>query len=40
MKKICLSLDDDLKWQLQKEAKDRHLTLNAYIRIILYGRKK
>ena len=40
MKKICLTLDDKLKEQLKKEAKEKSLSLNAYIRIILYGRGK
>ena len=40
MIRICLGLDDDLKKQLEKEAKENHQTLSAYIRKILYERGK
>lgn len=40
MKKICLGLDKELKEQLTKEAKQKGLNLNSYIRMILYGRGK
>lgn len=37
---ICLYLDEDLKKYLEKKAKERCLTLNAYIRLILIERSK
>ena len=37
---IHLKLDDELKLLLQKEAKEKGLSLNAYIRMILYERNK
>lgn len=40
MKRICLGLNDELKDQLEKEAKEKGLSLNGYIRLILLGRKK
>ena len=40
MIRICLGLDDDLKKQLEKEAKENHQTLSAYIRKIHYERGK
>lgn len=39
-KKIHISIDDDLKTQLDKEAKAKGLSLNSYIRMVLLGRKK
>lgn len=39
-KKIHISIDDDLKIQLDKEAKAKGLSLNSYIRMVLIGRKK
>lgn len=35
---MFLNIDDDLKLQLQKEAKEKGLTLTAYIRMILLNR--
>lgn len=40
MIRICLGLEKDLKEQLEKEAKENHLTLSAFIRKILYERSK
>lgn len=40
MIRICIGLDEDLKKQLEKEAKENHLPLSAYIRKILYERGK
>lgn len=40
MKRICLGLDKELKEQIEKEAKENHQTVSAYIRKILYERKK
>lgn len=40
MKRICLSLNDDLKAQLEVEAKDKGLSLNGYIRLLLTERNK
>ena len=40
MKKICLSIDDDLKNQLEDEAKQKGLSLNSYIRMLLIERVK
>ena len=37
---IHLKIDDELKLLLQKEAKEKGLSLNAYIRMILYVRNK
>lgn len=37
---IHLTIDDELKEQLQKEAKEKGLSLNSYIRMILIERKK
>lgn len=40
MIRICLGLDKQLKEQLEKEAKENHQPLSAYIRKILYERNK
>lgn len=40
MKRICLSINDELKVQLEKEAKEMGISLSAYIRLCLLGRKK
>lgn len=40
MVKLCLGLEKELKEQLEKEAKNKHQTLSAYIRSILYERGK
>ena len=40
MIRFCLGLDKELKEQLEKEAKENHLKLSAYIRKILYERGK
>jgi antitoxin component of RelBE/YafQ-DinJ toxin-antitoxin module len=37
---IYLRIDDDLKKQLQEEAKQKGLTLSAYIRLIISERVK
>lgn len=37
---VHIRIDDKLKEELQKEAKEKHLTLSNYIRIILYERNK
>ena len=37
---IYLRIDDDLKKQLQEEAKQKGLTLSAYIRLIVSERDK
>jgi antitoxin component of RelBE/YafQ-DinJ toxin-antitoxin module len=37
---IYLRIDDDLKKQLQEEAKQKGLTLSAYIRLIVSERAK
>ena len=37
---IYLRIDDDLKKQLQEEAKQKGLTLSAYIRLIVSERWK
>lgn len=37
---IHLSIDEKLKEQLKVEAKTRGLSLNAYIRLILFERDK
>lgn len=39
-KYIHVQVEDELKKQLEQEAKEKHLSLNAYIRIILYERGK
>lgn len=36
---IYLRIDDDLKKQLQEEAKQKGLTLSSYIRMILIQRR-
>ncbi len=38
--KMYLNIDDELKEELKKEAKERGLTLTSYIRLILFERKK
>lgn len=38
--KMYLNIDDDLKNELQQEAKEKGLSLTAYIRMILYERNK
>ena len=38
--KILFVVDEKLKKELIKEAKDNHQTLSSYIRKILYERKK
>ena len=40
MKNIILQISEDLKNELQQEAKSKGLTLSAYIRMILYERGK
>lgn len=40
MKNVLLQIDEELKKQLQLEAKSKGLSLNAYIRMILYERGK
>lgn len=40
MKSIVLQITEELKEELQKEAKQKGFTLNAYIRMILYERGK
>jgi len=40
MEKICLGLEKELKKELTKEAKEKGLKLNPYIRMILYARGK
>lgn len=37
---IHLEIAEDLKEELKKEAKDRGLSLNSYVRMIIYGRGK
>jgi len=37
---IHIKINDDLKRQLEKEAKEKGLSLNAYIRMLLIERKK
>ena len=37
---IHLVINEDLKSKLQEEAKEKNLSLNAYIRLILSSRKK
>jgi hypothetical protein len=39
MKRIALGLPQNLKVQLEKEAKAKGLTLSAYIRLLLMERK-
>ena len=40
MKKKLLFFEPELFEELQKEAKEKHMTLCAYIRSILYERNK
>lgn len=40
MKNVILQINEELKEDLQKEAKSKGLTLSAYIRMILYERGK
>ena len=40
MKAICLKIDEKLKNELQKEAKEKGLTLVSYIRMIIIERGK
>lgn len=40
MIRICLGLDKKLKEELEQEAKENHQPLSAYIRKILYERRK
>ncbi len=40
MKRILLNISEELKKELQEEAKSKGLNLNAYIRLILIGRSK
>lgn len=40
MIRICLGLDMQLKKELEKEAEKNHQPLSAYIRKILYERRK
>lgn len=40
MKSVCLRLGDELKKQLSIEAKQKGLSLNAYIRLLLTERSK
>lgn len=37
---MYLNIDDELKEELQKEAKEKRLSLTAYIRLILCERNK
>lgn len=37
---LHIKIDDDLKKQLETEAKEKGLSLNAYIRMLLIERKK
>ncbi|MDY5929673.1 MAG: toxin-antitoxin system HicB family antitoxin [Candidatus Onthovivens sp.] len=37
---IHIKINDELKRQLEKEAKEKGLSLNAYIRMLLIERKK
>ena len=37
---LHIKIDDDLKNQLDEEAKSKGLSLNAYIRMILIERRK
>ena len=37
---LHIKIDDDLKNQLDEEAKSKGLSLNAYIRMLLIERKK
>lgn len=39
-RKILLLIENELKEQLTKEAKEQHESLSSYIRKILYERKK
>lgn len=39
-KKVHILIDEDLKKQLDLEAKEKGLNLSSYIRMILLGRKK
>lgn len=39
-KKIHILIDEDLKIELDKEAKEKGLPLNSYIRMLLIGRHK
>ena len=39
-KVFCLRIDDDLKKQLETEAKEKGISLNTYIRILLIKRNK
>lgn len=40
MKRILLNISEELKKELQEEAKLKGLNLNSYIRLILTGRSK
>ena len=40
MKMIHILIYESLKEELQQEAKEKGLTLNSYIRMLLLGRKK
>lgn len=37
---LHITIDDELKEELQREAKEKGLSLNAYIRMLLIERKK
>ena len=37
---LHITIDDELKKELQREAKEKGLSLNAYIRMLLIERKK
>ena len=37
---IHIKIDNELKKQLEKESKEKGLSLNAYIRMLLIERKK
>lgn len=39
LKKIHISIDENLKDKLDKEAKTKGLSLSSYIRLIILGRK-
>lgn len=38
LKRFCIQLEEELLKQLKKEAKEKHLTMSAYIRTILWNR--
>lgn len=38
-KVLHITISEEMKEELEKEAKEKQLSLNAYIRLILLGRK-